>query len=82
MAAVGDEALAAKILKRLELCSFAASLGGVRTVTQAPSTMAFLDVPAEQKERMEIRDGMIRVSAGIESARDIIADFDQALARS
>ena len=78
--AVGDEEEAAKILKRLRLASFAASLGGVRTVTQVPSSMAFLDVPAEQKERMQIEDGMIRVSVGIESARDLIADFDQALA--
>lgn len=78
---VDNETLAAKILKNLELCSFAASLGGVRTVTQAPSTMAFLDVPEEQKQKMDIRDGMIRVSVGIESPKDIIADFDQALAR-
>jgi methionine-gamma-lyase len=78
--AVGDEETAAKTLKRLQLASFAASLGGVRTVTQAPSTMAFLDVPPEQKAKMQIEDGMIRVSVGIESARDIIADFDRALA--
>ena len=78
---VDDEALAARILKNLELCSFAASLGGVRTVTQAPSTMAFLDVPDEQKQKMGIQDGLIRVSVGIESVRDIINDFDQALAR-
>lgn len=78
--AVDDEERAANVLKRLQLASFAASLGGVRTVTQAPSTMAFLDVPAEQKAKMQISDGMIRVSVGIESAADIIADFDQALA--
>ena len=41
--------------------------------------MAFLDVPPDQKARMNIRDGMARVSAGIEDADDIIADFDQAL---
>jgi methionine-gamma-lyase len=77
--AVDDEGTAAKILKSLRLASFAASLGGVRTVTQAPATMAFLDVPEEQREKMQIRDGMIRVSVGIEAADDIIADFDQAL---
>ncbi len=77
---VDDEEVAAKVLKSLKLASFAASLGGVRTVTQAPATMAFLDVPADQREKMEIRDGMIRVSVGIEAAADIIADFEQALA--
>jgi cystathionine beta-lyase/cystathionine gamma-synthase len=43
--------------------------------------MAFLDVPPDEKARMNIRDGMIRVSAGLEDVQDIIADFDQALAK-
>ena len=77
---VGDERKAVKVLAGLELCVFGASLGGVRTATQVPSTMAFLDVPPEQKAEMNIRDGMIRVSTGVEDAEDIIADFEQALA--
>ena len=63
----------------MELSTFGASLGGVRTTTQVPSTMAFLDIPSAQKELMNIRDGMIRVSAGIENVDDIIADFNEAL---
>jgi methionine-gamma-lyase len=42
--------------------------------------MAFLDVPEEQRQQMNISDGMIRVSAGLEDAKDLIADFDAALA--
>jgi methionine-gamma-lyase len=76
---IGDEALAVKVLDRLELATFGASLGGVRTTTQVPSTMAFQDVPTEQKELMNIHDGMIRISAGVEDADDLIADFSQAL---
>jgi methionine-gamma-lyase len=41
--------------------------------------MAFLDVPPEQKAQMNIRDGMIRISAGIEDPNDLITDFDEAL---
>lgn len=67
------------VLDNLELCCFAASLGGVRTTTQIPASMAFLDVPEEQRRQMNIADGMIRVSAGLEDARDLIADFDEAL---
>jgi cystathionine beta-lyase/cystathionine gamma-synthase len=78
---VQDEPTAVKILDSLELATFGASLGGVRTTTQVPSTMAFLDVPPEQKQQMNIRDGMIRVSAGIEDPEDIISDFDQAIKR-
>lgn len=76
---IGDEAAAVRVLDALELSTFGASLGGVRTTTQVPATMAFLDVPADQKARMNIRDGMIRVSVGLEDVQDLIADFDQAL---
>ena len=76
---VPDEPIAVKVLDALELATFGASLGGVRTTTQVPSTMAFLDVPPAQKKQMNIRDGMIRVSAGIEDVNDIITDFKSAL---
>lgn len=69
------------VLDNLELCSFAASLGGVRTTTQIPASMAFLDVPEEQRREMNISGGMIRVSTGLENADDLIADFDAALAQ-
>ena len=69
------------VLDNLELCSFAASLGGVRTTTQIPASMAFLDVPEEQRREMNISDGMIRVSTGLEDASDLAADFDAALDR-
>lgn len=78
---IGDEPAAVRMLDALELCAFGASLGGVRTTTQVPATMAFLDVPAEHKELMNIRDGMIRISAGLEDADDLIADFEQGLNR-
>ncbi len=70
---------AVRVLDRLRLATFAASLGGVRTTTQIPATMAFLDIPPAQRARMGISDGMIRVSAGLEDPDDLIADFDQAL---
>lgn len=78
---VGNERKGVKVLDALELCTFGASLGGVRTTTQMPSTMAFLDVPPDQKARMNIRDGMCRVSVGIEDPQDLMADFEQALGR-
>ena len=52
---------------------------GVRTTTQVPATMAFLDIDPQQRARMNISDGMIRVSAGLEDVEDLIADFDAAL---
>ncbi|MCG8532558.1 MAG: aminotransferase class I/II-fold pyridoxal phosphate-dependent enzyme [Desulfovibrionales bacterium] len=76
---IGDEARAVRVLDSTKLVSFAGSLGGVRTTCQVPSTMAFLDVPADQKEKMNIRDGLIRISVGLENVDDLIKDFDKAL---
>lgn len=73
----GDAAL--KVLDNLELSCFSASLGGVRTTTQIPALMAFLDIPKAERLEMGIRDGMIRVSAGLEDVDDLMADFDAAL---
>jgi methionine-gamma-lyase len=78
---VGDAERALKVLDSLKLCCFAASLGGVRTTTQIPASMAFLDIPEEERRQMGISDGMIRVSVGIEDVNDLISDFDQALAQ-
>ena len=75
----GDAAL--KVLDNLELTCFSASLGGVRSTTQIPALMAFLDIPKSEREEMGIRDGMIRVSTGLEDADDLIEDFDAALSK-
>ena len=79
--AVEDADAALRVLDSLELATFAASLGGVRTTTQIPATMAFLDIPPEQLAQMNISQGMIRVSMGLEDAGDLMTDFDQALAK-
>jgi len=70
------------VVDGLRLACFAASLGGVRTTTQIPATMAFLDIPEEERKRMHISQGMVRVSAGLEAADDLMADFDAALSRA
>ena len=77
---VGDADRALRVVTGLELACFAASLGGVRTTTQIPATMAFLDIPEDERARMGISPGMVRVSAGLEDPDDLIADFDAALA--
>ncbi len=77
---VGTEPRALKVVTALKLASFAASLGGVRTVTQIPGTMAFLDIPEDERARMGITPGMVRISAGIEAIEDLKADFAAALA--
>lgn len=79
---VADHDAALAVASGLELACFAASLGGVRTTTQIPATMAFLDIPEEERRRMGISPGMVRISAGLEDPGDLMADLDQALVRA
>lgn len=79
---VADEEMGVRILKNLKLCAFAASLGGVRTTMQVPGTMAFLDIPLQERIAMGIEPGLVRISVGIEHVDDIISDLDQAIRRA
>lgn len=79
---VGDGDTALRVADGLQLACFAASLGGTRTITQIPATMAFLDIPEDERQQMGIHQGMVRVSPGLEHVDDLIADVDQALARA
>lgn len=67
------------VLRSVRLCSLAESLGGVETLISHPATMTHASVPPEERARLGITDGLVRISVGIEDAEDIIADLDQAL---
>ncbi|MBI4166117.1 MAG: cystathionine gamma-synthase [Acidobacteria bacterium] len=71
---------AKKVLKAVRLCSLAESLGGVETLISHPATMTHASVPAEDRRRIGITDGLVRISVGIEDVEDLIADLEQALA--
>jgi len=72
--------LARDVLKKLRLISFAESLGGVESLMTLPAVQTHGDVPPADRERLGICESLLRMSVGIESAEDIIADLDQALA--
>lgn len=67
-------------LDRLQLCVKATSLGDVHTMVLHPWIASHRDVPPKQKERMGLRENLVRFSIGIEHIDDIIADIHQALA--
>lgn len=69
------------VLKSVRLCSLAESLGGVETLISHPATMTHAIVPPEERRRLGITDGLVRISVGIEDVEDIITDLDQALAK-
>lgn len=68
------------VLRSVRLCSLAESLGGVETLISHPATMTHASVPADDRERLGITGGLVRISVGIEDVEDLIADLDQALA--
>lgn len=75
----GGEEGAFRVLNRLKLIKLAVSLGGTESLAQHPAAMTHSGVPKERRDAIGITDGLIRISVGVESADDIIADLAQAL---
>lgn len=67
------------LLNALRLCALAEHVGSVETLITHPATMTHADVPVEQRLRVGITDGLVRLSVGLEDPAQIIADVDQAL---
>lgn len=76
---LGSLANANAFLKSLRLATLGESLGGVETLVSHPATMTHAGLGPEGRAKIGISDGMVRISAGIEDAGDLIADFEQAL---
>lgn len=77
---VKSEATARKVLKRLQLISFAESLGGVESLMTLPAVQTHSDIPEPERLRLGICERLLRLSVGTESYEDLIADLEQALA--
>jgi cystathionine beta-lyase/cystathionine gamma-synthase len=75
-----DRALA--IARSTKIFNLAASLGGVESLICIPTIMTHGSIPVEEKIALGVTDDLLRLSVGIEDADDIIADLEQALARS
>ncbi|MGB1236745.1 MAG: cystathionine gamma-synthase family protein [Pseudomonadales bacterium] len=76
----GGEAEAFKVLDNMKMAMLAVSLGGTETLVQHPASMTHSSVPFERRQQIGITENLIRISVGIESPDDIIADLSQALA--
>jgi len=71
---------AERALERVQLITFAESLGGVESLITYPCVQTHGSVPTETRERLGITDTLLRLSVGVEDADDLIADLEQALA--
>lgn len=74
-----DLAATKKFLERVQLFALAESLGGVESLIEHPAIMTHGSIPPEKRAELGISDSLVRLSAGIEDADDLIADLDQAL---
>ena len=75
----GGQAAAERLFDALELPFSSASLGGVESLVTRPAATSHAGLPAAERERLGIADGLIRFSVGIEATDDLIADLDAAL---
>jgi cystathionine gamma-lyase len=71
---------ASRLLANVRVFTLAESLGGVESLIEHPAIMTHASVPPARRAAIGIRDTLIRVSVGIESERDLLADLERALA--
>lgn len=76
----GGKPAAFDFLRHLRIAKNAVSLGGVETLVCHPKSTIHSGTTARELAESGITDGLVRVSVGIEDWRDLLADFEQALA--
>ena len=75
----GDAQRATEVIRHLTLFTLAESLGGVESLVSQPYSMTHASIPLAQRLANGIVPQLIRLSVGIEDAKDLIADLQQAL---
>ena len=70
---------ARRMLERCHLFALAESLGGVESLIEHPGIMTHASIPAPNRKRLGISDGLIRLSVGVEDVGDLRAELENAL---
>ncbi|KYM93828.1 PREDICTED: putative cystathionine gamma-lyase 2 [Cyphomyrmex costatus] len=68
-----------RFLQALKVFTLAESLGGYESLAELPSVMTHSSVPENMRTKLGITDQLIRLSVGLETEDDLIADLEQAL---
>jgi cystathionine gamma-synthase/cystathionine gamma-lyase len=76
---VADEATAMRTLERLKIFALGESLGAVESLAEHPAKMTHASMPASERKRAGVGDGLIRLSVGVEDVSDLISDLENAL---
>jgi methionine-gamma-lyase len=67
------------VMNNVKLCTLAVSLGDCETLIEHPASMTHSTYNTEELAKANITEGMVRISSGIENAKDIIKDLDYVL---
>jgi len=76
---VADEPTAMRTLERLKIFALGESLGAVESLAEHPARMTHASMPAAERKRAGVGDGLIRLSVGVEDVSDLISDLENAL---
>lgn len=78
----GDETVIKRFLSNLTLFTLAESLGGVESLISHTATMTHAGMSAQGRAQAGISETLLRISAGIEDEKDLVADLDQAFSQA
>jgi len=76
---VGSRANAEKILQNVRIITNGESLGGVESLISHSATTTHAGLTQQDRDRIGITEGLVRISVGIEDIGDILGDLDRAL---
>ncbi|WRF21231.1 cystathionine gamma-synthase [Helicobacter pylori] len=76
-----NDSEAVAFVESLKLFILGESLGGVESLVGIPAFMTHACIPKAQREAAGIRDGLVRLSVGIEHEQDLLEDLEQAFAK-
>jgi len=71
---------ASRVAERLKLFTLAESLGGVESLINHSASMSHSSLPPPRRAELGIREGLLRLSIGVEDVDDLLEDLAQALA--
>jgi len=75
----GGKDAAFTFMNRLKIIDISNNLGDSKTLITHPATTTHSNIEAEERKKLDITDGMLRISIGLENADDLVADMAQAL---
>ncbi|CCF81661.1 Cystathionine gamma-lyase [Helicobacter bizzozeronii CCUG 35545] len=76
-----NDSEAIPFVENLKLFILGESLGGVESLVGVPTLMTHASIPKQQREAVGIRDGLVRLSVGIEDGQDLLEDLEQAFVK-